>query len=98
MYYCDCCNSYIDSVGHAVEPHGEPIDICPICGSDEIEAAGSCPICGDCKKESEDICQECKENLENDFSAFIGYIQKSYDLDLETATSLIYQIAFEADM
>jgi predicted amidophosphoribosyltransferase len=69
MYYCNDCKQFItpktkaetfsyEFWGH-METSKNYIEICPECGSEDIEKAGECGICGLPVKSSEDYCEQC---------------------------------------
>ncbi|GEM_PF-6416941 len=57
MYYCNDCEEYITPK----LADDMCTDVCPYCGTEDIERAGSCPVCGNPIRSHEDYCGECTE-------------------------------------
>lgn len=65
MYYCTDCKETFETLKQTAILHTEvdtrreePISVCPICGSDDIERMKKC-LCGEWIRSYEDYCQEC---------------------------------------
>lgn len=39
-------------------------DLCPFCGSEDLEEARECPICGEYHGGESDVCDTCLEDIE----------------------------------
>lgn len=69
MYLCVNCGEMFDCPESArdfdSEYFGRSVthytDVCPQCGSDDIEEMDRCEICGEYIKQGEDLCEWCRE-------------------------------------
>ena len=69
-YCCDCDEIFneaeADSRPAELEdgrPQGTRIMLCPYCGSEELEEAGTCERCGAPILPDEHLCQDCEDDL-----------------------------------
>ena len=103
MMKCSECGEIFDQSyadvkrEHVGEFWGQPaymnIDICPMCGSEEIYAATRCPICDEYYIGEDDYCYDCKSFLEASVTGYIGNMQLSLNLDYEEALKAVkYEI------
>lgn len=96
---CNNCESEFDDPRVLAEPAGEyfgtpgyvHIEVCPICGSDDIEESARCPICGTNMLKSEDCCHECVEWIRCTVGEFISDVESACNLDYDAALEYITQ-------
>ena len=73
MYQCNRCGSTFDSPNLARDFTSEYfgqlvthyVDVCPSCGSTEIEEMDHCMICGEPIPAGEEICRNCAELIDD---------------------------------
>lgn len=75
MYYCHNCENFFSEYEleeetvrtgvYAPDGYEEHFtaDVCPHCGSDELEEVNDCPICGDPCLPGEHFCDNCRQEM-----------------------------------
>lgn len=75
MYYCHECENFFTESEIEEKTFGTGVyapdgyeehftaDVCPHCGSDELEEVNECPICGDPCLPDEHFCDNCKQEM-----------------------------------
>jgi predicted amidophosphoribosyltransferase len=101
MYYCNDCKQFITPKTKAetfsyefwgsMETGKRYLEICPECGSEDIEKAGKCGICGLPVKSSEDYCEQCLK-LAN---RYISDLATELEVTTEKAKDLLLAVMEE---
>lgn len=82
--YTDC--------DYGVGTETKHIDICPVCGSDDIEMLPLCEVCGERHAaQGEGICDTCKERM----TRIIDVIADGFDINKDVAERLLEAYAEE---
>lgn len=87
MFYCNNCNEiFAESEARGRKPRLEDsmspwewIAICPYCGSEELEEAGTCERCGEPIPPGHYYCEACNDDLHFIVDHAIGEVGGDYD-------------------
>ena len=87
MFKCDDCKNLFEEpakeyVNQSPE-YTEEINVCPICGSDEIELAEKCSLCGEYEP-----C-DCEKNIYSALDQTLDIIKAFYKCDNKDITSYV---------
>ena len=71
-----------------VEPHGESMSGCPICGG-SYEEAVACKICDTYEDVEKNLCKECRERLKNELKEVFGKYENARDEIIEILEEIL---------
>ena len=85
MLICESCGEIFDesALKTDYEPHGEPIGVCPMCGSSFLKEAKFCRECHEQYDEDDLTCGWCDDCLEEHVTvdSFLAFAVDGYEED-----------------
>ena len=94
MYICDNCKHIFEEPAEQYDftsecwgaPVTHSVNVCPNCGSDEIDEMDKCDVCGEYIAPGEGVCDNCRGLIRD----IVGYIRHRVNY-----TAMKYNLTYE---